>query len=60
MVAFLVYNAHGREAYPTGDSRPTALLPFTLLYEGDLDLNEYHPPSAGIGVPIRMVDGRML
>ncbi|MFN2431591.1 MAG: glycosyltransferase family 39 protein [Gemmatimonadota bacterium] len=60
VAAFLVYNANGREAYPTGDSRPTALLPFSILYEGDLDLNEYHPPSAGIGGPIRMEDGRIL
>lgn len=60
VVAFAVFNANGREAYPTGDSRPTALLPFTLMYEGDLDLNEYHPPGAGISGPIRMENGRIL
>jgi hypothetical protein len=60
VAALVVYHANGREAYPTGDSRPTALLPLSLLYEGDLDLNEYHPPDAAVGGPIRLEDGRVL
>lgn len=60
LCAFLVYNVNGREAYPTGDSRPTGLLPFSMLYEGDLDLNEYHPPDAAVGGPIRSESGRIV
>lgn len=60
LIAFVLYNVNGREAYPTGDSRPTALLPFSILYEGDLDLNEYHPPGAPVGGPIRSENGRIV
>jgi hypothetical protein len=59
LAAFLVFNANGREAYPTGDSRPTALLPFSILWERDLDLDEYHPPDAEVSGPIRREGGHI-
>jgi hypothetical protein len=58
--AFLVYNVNGREAYPTGDSRPTGLLPFSILYEHDLDLDEYNPPEAPVSGPIRRENGHIV
>jgi hypothetical protein len=60
VAAFLVYNVNGREAYPTGDSRPTGLLPFSILYEHDLDLDEYNPPEAPVSGPIRRENGHIV
>jgi hypothetical protein len=60
LAAFLLYNANGREAYPTGDTRPTGLLPFSILYEHDLDLDEYHPADAPVSGPIRRENGHIV
>nr|MBA2566155.1 glycosyltransferase family 39 protein [Gemmatimonadota bacterium] len=60
VLVLVVYNANGREAYPTGDSRPTALIPLSILYQGNLDLNEYRPPGAPVGGPVRLENGRLV